>query len=67
MKTGETYIGDESGLWLKIRAKKGKNFVVDVQRRTVDKKTGEIVVVTNERTVPEHLVPYLLAGYTLES
>lgn len=67
MKKGETYIGDESGLWLKVRDKKGKNFVVEVQRRKIDRKTGEITYHVNEREVPEHLVHFLLLGYSYES
>jgi hypothetical protein len=63
MKKGDKYVGKKSGLCLKIKDTSAKELIVMAERRTVDKRTGEIKVEERERVVPIRLVPTMLLGY----
>lgn len=63
MKKGDEYRGRESGLWLKIRAIDKKVAQITVQRRVVDRSTGEIKFDERQRDVPLEMMPTVLRGY----
>lgn len=63
MKTGDTYIGRDSGLCIKIRNKADGMFELECERRILDKKTGEVTIETRTRHVPVGDMHYVLLGY----
>lgn len=66
MKKGDTYIGS-SGLRLVFGDKKKTGWEVQVERRQIDRSTGEVKIIKNKREVPDDTLKYLLLDYTLES
>jgi hypothetical protein len=63
VKTGDSYRGKSTGLWLKIGVIKKGMVEFTVERRTLDKSTGEIKVVTNQREAKIGMMPTVLKGY----
>jgi hypothetical protein len=63
MKKGDEYVGEKSGLRLKIRDITLRSVIADVQRRIVDKKTGEIVIEDREREISKDIIELALKGY----
>lgn len=66
MKKNDTYVGNETGLCLKIQDVKAKVVKFTVERRIVDRSTGEIKIVVNEREAPSNTMPTVLRGYHKE-
>lgn len=53
----------ESGLEMNVVEETDEGYLVNVQRRVVDKKTGEVKVETRERMVPYGLWDVFTMGY----
>lgn len=61
---GEEYISNQgTNLRLTVKAVSKKDVAVTVERRVVDRKTGELTIEQRERTVPKELWRYVIAGY----
>lgn len=63
MKKGDNFRGIQSGLRLTLRDIKGKTYFFTVERKVVDKKTGEIVIEEREREVSLDLLHFFMKGY----
>jgi hypothetical protein len=63
MKKGDSYVGETSGLCLKIGDKTKDGVNMEIERRIIDRKTGEVKIEVRERFVPNALVATVLLGY----
>lgn len=64
MKVGDVFTSSQgTNLRLTITEVKKTQLSFRVQRKVVDRKTGEIVIEERERTVTTEMWPHVLAGY----
>lgn len=63
MKKGDKYRGLETGLCLEIQDIKKDVVSFSVERRNIDRATGEVKIVVNERQAPTRMMPSVLRGY----
>jgi hypothetical protein len=61
---GANYISSQgTNLRLTVKAVKKVDVSFEVERRIVDRKTGELTIETRERTVPKELWRHVISAY----
>lgn len=63
IKMGDEFIGATSGLRLEVGDIDGDSYTLKCERRVVDRKTGEILTETRDRTVEKRHLARVLKGY----